>query len=73
MFTTNFALKWFFSSVKVLVFDGMRTNSEGFLADFAFVFGRTFMGFNVHFDVVFGSVAVLTEVTRVLIVRIVYD
>ena len=59
MFSADFALEGFLTGVKVFVFYGMCAGSESFLADFAFVLGGAFVGFDVHFDVVLENVAVV--------------
>mgnify|MGYP005984972849 CR=1 FL=1 len=73
MFSAYFALEGFLASMEVLVFDSMSTNSKSFLTNLAFVLGGTFMSFNVHFDVVLGSIPIVTKMTRILIVGVVYN
>lgn len=73
MFTANFALKRFFTGVKVFVLDGVSAHGESFSAHFTLVLGGTFVGAHVHFHVVFRRVFVVAQVTTVLPILAVTD
>lgn len=52
MFAADFTLKWLFSSVEVLVFDRVSAHGKRLSANLTLVFGGTFMGFDMHLNVV---------------------
>lgn len=69
----DLALEGLLSGVEVLVLDGVSAHGERLLANLAFVLGGTLVGLDVHLYVVLGGVAVLAEVTRILIVVVMVD
>lgn len=73
MFPTDLALKRLFSGVEIFMFDGVGTDSKGLIANLAFVLGSTFVGSDVHFYVVLGSVLVVTKVASEFVILAVLD
>lgn len=63
MLPTNLALKRFFASVEVDVLLCVSADIERLLTQFAFIFGRAFMGSYMGFGTIFRFVFVVTKVT----------
>lgn len=73
MFTAYFALEGFFTRMKIFVFQCMGANCESFITNLAFITRCPLVCSNVHLDMIFGSVAIVTNVTTIFSVVVMFN